>query len=157
MGPPTHSPVSLRSRKCTARVTSANLVHMPSSAEHHIQNTAPGPPMAMAPATPAMLPVPTVPASAVHTAWKGVMAPSEASFLRNMRPMVVLMVYGNLRICKKPVRTLSSKPTPMMHTMAGTPQIKLLTAVLTAVIVSIIIRPTSSVKSCVLTHFVNAT
>ena len=71
--------------------------------------------------------------------------------------MVVLMVYGNLRICKKPVRTLSSKPTPMMHTMAGTPQIKLLTAVLTAVIVSIIIRPTSSVKSCVLTHFVNAT
>ena len=37
------------------------------------------------------LPVPTVPASAVHTAWKGVMAPSEASFLRNMRPMVVLM------------------------------------------------------------------
>ena len=98
-----------------------------------------------------------VPASAVHTAWKGVMAPSEASFLRNMRPMVVLMVYGNLRICKKPVRTLSSKPTPMMHTMAGTPQIKLLTAVLTAVIVSIIIRPTSSVKSCVLTHFVSAT
>ena len=40
----------------------------PSSAEHHIQNTAPGPPMAIAPATPAMLPVPTVPASAVHTA-----------------------------------------------------------------------------------------
>ena len=41
---------------------------MPSRAEHHIQNTAPGPPMAIAPATPAMLPVPTVAASAVHTA-----------------------------------------------------------------------------------------
>ena len=44
-----------------------------------------------------------------------------------------------MRICKKPVRTLSSSPTPMMHTMAGMPQIKLLTAVLTAVIVSIMI------------------
>ena len=43
--------------KCTASVTSENLVHMPSRAEHHIQNTAPGPPMAIAPATPAMLPV----------------------------------------------------------------------------------------------------
>ena len=64
---------------------------MPSRAEHHIQNTAPGPPMAIAPATPAMLPVPTVAASAVHTAWNGVIAPSEASFLRKMRPMIVLM------------------------------------------------------------------
>ncbi len=44
------------------------------------QNTAPGPPIAIAPATPAMLPVPTVPASAVQTAWNGVIAPSEASF-----------------------------------------------------------------------------
>ena len=35
--------------------------------------------------------VPTVAASAVHTAWNGVIAPSEASFLRKMRPMVVLM------------------------------------------------------------------
>ena len=48
-------------------------------------------PEAMAAAAPAMLPVPTVAASAVHTAWNGVIAPSEASFLRKMRPMVVLM------------------------------------------------------------------
>ena len=68
MGPPTSSPFLFRSRKCTASVTSANLVHIPSRAEHHIQNTAPGPPMAIAPATPAMLPVPTVAASAVQTA-----------------------------------------------------------------------------------------
>ena len=84
--------------------------------------------MAIAPATPAMLPVPTVPASAVQTAWNGVIAPSEASFLRNIRPMVVLIAYGNLRICKKPVLTLSSSPTPMMHTIAGMPHTKLLTA-----------------------------
>ena len=53
----------------------------PKQQKHHIQNTEPGPPMAIAPATPAMLPVPTVAASAVHTAWNGVMAPSEAFLL----------------------------------------------------------------------------
>lgn len=109
---------------------------MPSSAEHHIQNTAPGPPMAIAPATPAILPVPTVPASAVQTAWNGVIAPSAASFLWNMRPMVVLSAKGNLRICRKPVRTLSSSPTPIMQTIAGTPQTKSLTTLLMAAIVS---------------------
>ncbi len=39
--------------------------------------------------------------------------------------------HGIRGICgsaKKPVRTLSSSPTPMMHTMAGMPQIKLFTA-----------------------------
>ena len=42
-----------------------NFVAMPTSAVIHIQNSAPGPPSAMAVATPAMLPVPTVAASAV--------------------------------------------------------------------------------------------
>ena len=42
---------------------------MPKKAESHIQKTAPGPPTAIAPATPAMLPVPTVAASAVQRAW----------------------------------------------------------------------------------------
>ena len=41
---------------------------MPTSAVIHIQNSAPGPPSAMAVATPAMLPVPTVAASAVISA-----------------------------------------------------------------------------------------
>ena len=42
----------------------------------HIQNRAPGPPAAMAVATPAMLPVPTVAARAVIRAWKWEMSPS---------------------------------------------------------------------------------
>ena len=42
---------------------------MPKKAATHIQNTAPGPPVTMAAATPAMLPVPTVAASAAHRAW----------------------------------------------------------------------------------------
>ena len=41
---------------------------MPTSAVIHIQKSAPGPPMAIAVATPAMLPVPTVAASAVISA-----------------------------------------------------------------------------------------
>ena len=41
---------------------------MPTSAVIHIQNSAPGPPIAIAVATPAMLPVPTVAASAVISA-----------------------------------------------------------------------------------------
>jgi hypothetical protein len=49
---------------------------MPTSAVHHIQNSAPGPPIAIAVATPAMLPVPIVAASDVIKALKGVMLPS---------------------------------------------------------------------------------
>ena len=44
---------------------------MPKKADTHIQNTAPGPPMVRAVATPAILPVPTVAASAVHMAANG--------------------------------------------------------------------------------------
>ena len=80
-----------------ARVTSENLVHMPKNAEHHIQKMAPGPPSAMAPATPAIFPVPTVPARAVHTAWKGLMEPSLACVLSKIFPMVFFMATPNLR------------------------------------------------------------
>ena len=48
---------------------------VPSRAESHIQNTAPGPPATSAVATPAMFPVPKVAASAVQADWKAVVAP----------------------------------------------------------------------------------
>ncbi len=117
---------------------------MPSSAETHIQNTAPGPPMAIAPATPAMLPVPTVAASAVHTAWKGVMAPLEASPRLKMRPMVSRMDVPNLRIWMQRVRSVRYRPTPMIRIMAGTPQTKLFTALLTLVMKSSMVNPSGS-------------
>ena len=44
---------------------------MPKKAATHIQNTAPGPPMVSAVATPAMFPVPTVAAKAVHIVANG--------------------------------------------------------------------------------------
>ena len=81
-----------------ARAISAYLVHMPKKAETHIQNTAPGPPTKIAPVTPAMLPVPTVPASAVVTAWKGVrFLPLSLLFFLKMLPMVLRMMKPNLR------------------------------------------------------------
>lgn len=48
---------------------SEKLVIIPSKAEIHIQNTAPAPPEEIAVATPTMLPVPTVAARAVASAW----------------------------------------------------------------------------------------
>ncbi|SLH85032.1 Uncharacterised protein [Mycobacteroides abscessus subsp. abscessus] len=56
-------------RNRTPRNASEYLVAMPTRPVHHIQNTAPGPPSAIAVATPAMLPTPTVAASAVDSAW----------------------------------------------------------------------------------------
>ncbi len=48
---------------------------MPTSAVIHIQNTAPGPPSAMAVATPAMLPTPMVAARQVISAENGLTSP----------------------------------------------------------------------------------
>ncbi len=59
-----------------ATTISAYLVHMPNRPDTHSQNKAPGPPRKIAVATPAMLPTPTVEASAVATAWNGRTLPS---------------------------------------------------------------------------------
>ena len=64
---------------------------MPIRAVIHSQNMVPGPPSVMAVVIPAMLPVPTVPASAVLMAWKGVISPSLASVLVKTLPRVFFM------------------------------------------------------------------
>ncbi len=95
IGPPTCSPLASTSRYCTATTTSAYLVAMPTSAVHHIQNSAPGPPSAMAVATPAMLPVPTVAARQVISAANGLISPaSSAPFLR---PCHIILKPGPIR------------------------------------------------------------
>ena len=88
MGPPTQSPYLFRSRYLTASRTSEYLVHMPKRAVIHSQKMEPGPPKVTAAVMPAMLPVPTVAARAVVTAWKGVTSPSLASVFLNTLPMV---------------------------------------------------------------------
>ena len=76
MGPPQISPLSSLIRYLCEIVTSTNLVVMPTNAVAHIQKSAAGPPRKMANATPPMLPVPTVPDSAVESACKWVVSPS---------------------------------------------------------------------------------
>ena len=81
------------SRYLTARAISAYLVHIPKNADTHIQKTAPGPPANIAPVTPAMLPVPTVPARAVVTAWNGDrLLPWSLSLFLKSEPTVFLSI-----------------------------------------------------------------
>ncbi len=75
MAPPDTVPSGRTWRYFTASVTSANLVLMPRNPASTIQNAAPGPPSDTATATPPMAPSPTVPDTAVDSAWNGVASP----------------------------------------------------------------------------------
>ena len=68
MGPPEIVPSSLKRRCFTASELSANFKDIPSIAPTNIQNVAPGPPIEIATATPAILPSPNVPDKAVASA-----------------------------------------------------------------------------------------
>ena len=85
---------------------------MPTVAVTHIQATAPGPPISIAVATPPMLPLPTVEASAVESAWNGVMVPSPCSVrLPNAPAMTKRTASGNRRTCTSPVASVTRPPT----------------------------------------------
>ena len=56
-----------------------NEVEAPRKPETHIQNTAPGPPKAIAVATPPMLPMPTRPDSDIISDWKEEVPSGETS------------------------------------------------------------------------------
>ena len=68
-----------------------NLLEIPKAAEIHIHTNAPGPPTASAEATPAMLPVPMVAASAVHRQAKGETSPVPRRVVRASLESVLLM------------------------------------------------------------------
>jgi len=86
-------------------VHSTNEVDAPRNATVHIQNRAPGPPNAMAVATPAMLPVPTRPASDIVSAWKLEMPEGDVSPLNISR-----IISGTWRTCTN--RDRMEKYTP---------------------------------------------
>lgn len=68
------------------------MVAIPKNAAIHIQKIAPGPPIAIAVAAPAILPVPTCAAIAVASAWKEDIPSASASpFLWNNPPKVLLI------------------------------------------------------------------
>ena len=121
IGPPTCSRLSSTSRYFTASTISEYLVAMPTSAVIHIQNSAPGPPTAIAVATPAMLPVPTVAESSVISAANGEMSP--CALLPGVRlPHSMRKPCGILRIGMKPRRSCRYRPVPRIRTIIGIPQ-----------------------------------
>jgi hypothetical protein len=82
---------------------------MPKIAVTHIQNMAPGPPRVIAVATPARLPVPTCPDSAVETACHGVISPSPCA----LRPRHSTPKAGpRRRSGRKPRRSMKNSPVP---------------------------------------------
>ncbi len=68
IGPPAIAPDGVVTRYFTASSASPYFVAIPNTPVSHIHSTAPGPPAATAVATPTMLPVPIVAASAVASA-----------------------------------------------------------------------------------------
>ena len=112
---------------------------MPKKAMTHIQNTAPGPPTKMAPATPTMLPVPTVAARAVHRDWNWEMLLSAVwpmTPLSFMAPMVRFIQWLKWVIWNTRVSTVIRMPTKASSRMAGQPHTTPLTASLILVRVS---------------------
>ena len=83
---------------------------MPTAPTTHIQKTAPGPPSETATATPAMLPRPTVPESAVDSAWKWLIAPG--SSFESYRPRRTATPWVRARYWLKPLQSVKSTPTP---------------------------------------------
>ena len=119
IGPPDISPFSLVSRYLIASMHSLNLEVRPKHAELHIHTRAPGPPANIAVATPMMLPVPIVAASAVISAENGDTSPVPrfvvlASLLRTLWSAYPRFLHGrNLRrmVRKIPVPTRSTSMT----------------------------------------------
>ena len=88
------------------------MVAMPKNEMTHIQNTAPGPPVRMAPATPTMMPVPTCAAMAVASAWNELMPPPPFLPLSVRLPKTLFQPSLKQRSWTKFVFTVYQMPTP---------------------------------------------
>ena len=109
-GPPRY-PLEWRNLYICDSVDSTKAVDAPKNATTHIQNTAPGPPNAMAVATPTMFPVPTLPERAMQNASNDEI-PSAPRFLlkreRTISPMRLT--------CTNRVQTEKNSPAPSSST-----------------------------------------
>src|SRR3546814_9447646 len=101
-------------------------VEAPRNAIAHIQNTAPGPPKAIAVATPAMLPVPTRPASETASAWN-----EDTPELDDLLLNISRSISGPPQTCMKRVRIEKyshrprQSPTSTMHQMMSLSEFKI--------------------------------
>src|SRR3546814_1487135 len=82
-------------------------VEAPKKAIAHIQNTAPGPPNEIAVATPAMLPVPTRPASETASAWH-----EDTPELDDLLLTIRRSISGTPQTCMKRARIEKYRPRP---------------------------------------------
>ena len=90
-------------------------VDAPRNATTHIQNTALGPPKPIAAATPAILPVPTLPDSETASAWNEEMPSSDSLLENNSR-----IISRNMRAWTNRVSSENSNPAPSSsQTSAG--------------------------------------
>ena len=105
----------------------------PMRATAHIQNTAPGPPVAMATDTPAMFPTPSVEASAVQQAWNGEISPSPSP-LSKILPNVFFMACPNLVNWKNLKRTDRYTATADVRIRSGHPHSQLEIAIMMSMI-----------------------
>jgi hypothetical protein len=90
-------------------VTSVVFRAMPTKPTTHIQKTAPGPPSAIAIATPPMFPRPTVADSAAERAWKWLIAPGSSGSSYLPRTTWVPCVIA--RYWQKPLQIVKKMPT----------------------------------------------
>ena len=84
------------------------MVAIPKNAASHIQKMAPGPPAAMAVATPTMLPVPTVAERAVQRALKESISPLPAFCALK----ISFSAFGNWNTCSSFSLMVSRIPVP---------------------------------------------
>ena len=133
IGPPIIWPRLVFTRYFTASNPSAYLVEMPKTPVSQHQNTAPGPPKAMAVATPMMLPVPMVAARAVAKAPNCDTSPVAclSRFTDNAMALKILR-------CGKRRRMVRKMWVPKRRTIMGHPHRNALNAVKKLFIASIV-------------------
>jgi len=117
MGPPAIAPPLVRMRYFTESRASEYLVATPKTPVIQHQNTAPGPPIATAVATPTMLPVPMVAASAVASAPNWLTSPSPSRFLRRD-----IRTASGMNRCIPRSRNVRKMWVPNSKTSIGGPQ-----------------------------------
>ena len=120
--PPWISPWSSFPRYISASVHVKNLVLIPNIAVTHIQNTAPGPPVCIATATPAIFPIPTVPANALDNASKWVIWPGSSS--ESYLPSNISIPCLKYNIGTKRLYPAKNIPPPSRSITSGVPQRK---------------------------------
>jgi hypothetical protein len=113
-----------------ARVQVKNFVAIPTKAETHIQNMAPGPPVPIANATPLILPRPTVAAIAEDKACKEVISPAAPG--SSYFPPTTFMACLNPLKGMNPEKTSIKNPPPIKSSNKGVPQIQLLNLIISS-------------------------